>query len=169
MLKASRKDGQTVTPGGDLLGQDRIDGVLVAGIRPVLTRSGATIETYRADGPFTGFEVRQVNVCPLRPNHTSDWHMHRVQNDVVVPLTGEIQLGLYDDREDSPTKGASLALRVSPLRMAAVYIPHGVWHALKNAGADPASYMVLTDQMYMHTNPDDWRVARDEPALLGLL
>lgn len=169
MLKAARKDNQSVTSRGDVLGTNRISGVLIADVRPVPTRSGATIETFRADGPFAGFEVRQANYCPLRARYTSDWHMHRVQNDVVIPVAGEVEVGLYDDREGSPTHGASLMVRFSQLRMAAVYIPCGVWHALKNPGAHDGAYIVLTDQMYIHSDPDDWRLQRDEPALNGIL
>ena len=168
MLDAARKDGQTVTPRGEVLGLDRIDGVRIAAINPVLTRSGATIETFRADGPFAGFDIRQVNYCPLRPSHTSDWHMHRIQNDVIVPMVGEIHVGMFDDREGSPTHGNSLLVRVSPLRMGAVYVPCGVWHALKNASNEPGGYIVMTDQMYHHADPDDWRLKRDEPALHGV-
>ncbi len=168
MLEAARKDGQTVTPAGEVADLRRIEGVKLADIRPVLTRSGATIETFRADGPFAGFEVRQVNYCPLRPSYASDWHMHRIQNDVVIPVAGEIQVGLYDDRDGSPTKGASMMVRVSPLRMAALYIPCGVWHALRNAGQESGAYIVLTDRMYVHADPDDWRLERDEPALHGI-
>jgi dTDP-4-dehydrorhamnose 3,5-epimerase len=169
MLDAARKDGQTVTPKGEMLGLERIDGVRVADIRPVLTRSGATIEVFRTDGPFAGFEMQQVNYCPLRPDHASDWHMHRLQNDVVIPVAGEIQIGLYDDREGSPTKGESMMLRLSALRMAAVLIPCGVWHALKNASHEEGAYVVLTDRKYAHADPDDWRLKRDEPALHGIL
>ena len=169
MIEAAKKDGQSVTPRGEVLGVDRIDGVRLADIRPVLTRSGATIETFRTDGPFAGFDVKQVNYCPLRANHTSDWHMHRRQNDVVVAVEGEVVVGLYDDRDASPTCGNSMVLRVSPRRMAAVLIPCGIWHALKNEGPSEGAYIVFTDQMYIHADPDDWRLKRDEPALHGLL
>ena len=169
MLDAARKDGQTVTSQAQVLGLDRIQGVRLADVRPVLTRSGATVEAFRADGPFSGFDVQQVNYCPLRPSHTSDWHMHRIQNDVVIPIAGEIQIGLYDDREGSPTEGASLMVRASPLRMSAIYIPCGVWHALRNASLEPGGYIVLTDRMYIHADPDDWRLKGDEPKLHGIL
>ena len=169
MLNAARKDGQSVTARGDLLTRNRIDGVVLAELRPVPTKSGATIEIFRADGPFQGFQVRQTNYCPLRASYTTDWHMHRQQNDVVVPVLGEVSVGLYDDREDSPTYKTSLMLRVSPLRMAAVYIPCGVWHALRNDGVHDGAYVVFTDRMYVHEDPDDWRLLRDEPALRGIL
>ncbi len=169
MLEAARKDGQTATPDGQMVGHSKIDGVRIADISPVLTRSGATIQTYRADGPFQGFEPKQVNYCPLRPSHVSDWHMHRNQNDVVIPVLGEVNVGLYDDRDGSPTQGASMMVRLSERRMGAMLIPKGVWHALRNPGAEMAGYMVLTDQMYMHSDPDDWRLKRDEPALHGIV
>ena len=169
MIRAARKDMQTVTRRGDLLGTDRISGVIIADLRPVPTRGGANIETFRVDGPFTGFEVRQANYCPLRAHFTSDWHMHRVQNDVVIPVAGEIVVGLHDDREDSPSYGTSVAVRFSPGRMGALYIPCGVWHALKNAGTQDGAYIVLIDQMYIHADPDDWRLQSAEPVLDGIL
>ncbi len=169
MLDAARKDGQSVTPQGDLLGQIRIDGVKIAPLTPVLTRNGATIETFRRDGPFEGFEPQQINYCPLRPHHVSDWHMHRTQRDVIIPVMGEIVVGLYDDREGSPTQGASMTFRASERRMAALLVPNGVWHALKNPDSELAAYVVLNDRMYIHADPDDWRLKRDEPALHGIL
>jgi dTDP-4-dehydrorhamnose 3,5-epimerase len=169
VIASARKDGQSVTPDGEFVGLSQIDGVSVMDLRPVLTRNGATIETFRAGGVFGGFEVKQVNYCPLRAGCTSDWHMHRRQNDVLIPVVGEVHIGLYDDRDGSATQGKSMVLRVSPRRMSALLIPCGVWHALKNPGQDEAGYITLTDQLYAHADPDDWRLKGDEPALNGIL
>ncbi len=152
-----------------MVGQVKIEGVRLADIKPVLTRSGATIQAFRSDGPFEGYAPLQVNYCTLRPTQVSDWHMHRDQNDVLIPVVGEVNIGLYDDREASPTRGASMLVRLAERRMGALLIPKGVWHALKNPGLEMAGYIVLTDQMYIHTDPDDWRLKRDEPALHGIL
>ncbi len=169
MLEAARKDGQTATSDGQMVGQIRIDGVRLVDVNPVLTRSGATIQLFRADGSFEGFTPRQVNYSALRPNHGSDWHMHRIQNDLIVPVLGEVNIGLYDDRDGSPTKGASMMVRLAERRMGALLVPCGIWHALRNPGQEMAGYVVLTDQMYIHADPDDWRLKRDEPALHGIV
>jgi dTDP-4-dehydrorhamnose 3,5-epimerase len=170
MLKAAKKSGQTVTATGESIDRQMIDGVRLAPLTPVLSKNGATVELFRSDGPFAGFAMRQVNYCTLRPGVVSDWHMHRGQNDVVIPLAGEIHVGLYDDRDESPTTGGSMVLRVSPMRMAALYIPCGVWHALKSASPnETVSYVVMTDNLFMHADPDDWRLTPGEPKLSGIL
>ncbi len=169
MLEAARKDGQSVTPKGEFVGAEPIVGVRMADLRPVLTRNGAVIESFREDGPWGGFHVRQSNYCLLRVGGASDWHMHRLQNDLITPILGEIHIGLYDDREGSVTQGRSMVLRASPLRMSSVLVPCGVWHALRNAGDQEAGYIVLTDRAYVHADPDDWRLKRDDPVLHGIL
>ena len=87
MLEAARKDGQTVTAKGEMVGLKQIQGLLTADIRPVLTHSGSVAEIFRDDGPFQGFHMQQINHCILRPGQRSDWHMHRVQNDVILELS----------------------------------------------------------------------------------
>ncbi len=169
VLEAARKDGQTATPDGELVSQDRIEGVRTARLNPILTGSGVTLEAFRRQDAFPDHDPQQINYCILRPSARSDWHMHRDQNDLIIPLSGEVHIGIFDDREDSPSQGRSMVVKTSRMRMLAVLVPRGVWHALKNAGAEEASYIVLTDRKYIHADPDDWRLKHQEPALHGIL
>ena len=48
-----------------------------------------------------------------------------------------------------------------------VSLPHDCEHAIN--GTHDSAYVVFTDQMYVHADPDDWCLLRDEPALHGIL
>jgi dTDP-4-dehydrorhamnose 3,5-epimerase len=45
------------------------------------------------------------------------------------------------------------------IRPVLVIIPPGVWHALRNESGEPAGYLNVTDQLYTHDEPDNWRLA----------
>jgi HpcH/HpaI aldolase/citrate lyase family len=43
------------------------------------------------------------------------------------------------------------------MRPVAVIVPPGVWHALRNESGMPAGYLNVTDRLYRHEDPDNWR------------
>jgi dTDP-4-dehydrorhamnose 3,5-epimerase len=87
------------------------------------------------------------------------------QTDHLVAVGGTIKLALWDDREDSATRGESEVIRMGALRPTLVIVPPGVWHALRNLSGQPAGYLNVTDYCYDYADPDNWRL---EQGLAGI-
>ena len=77
--------------------------------------------------------------------------VHRNHSDAVVALSGEIQIGLRDLREDSPAFRRPYRVTLSGLQPLLVVIPPGVMHAFY-AAAEPAVVLVGNTHEY---DPDD--------------
>jgi dTDP-4-dehydrorhamnose 3,5-epimerase len=68
------------------------------------------------------------------------------------------QIAFYDDREDSKTYRKLNVLPFSDLRPTLIYIPPGIWHALKNMRAEDGGFVTMNDQPFCYEDPDDWRL-----------
>ena len=152
------KDAQTVVAGGGRAAPVRIIGVQVFDLGNVITRSGWMLEVFRTDRPVCPITIQQVNWVMLSPGAVTDWHCHSEQIDHLIGVGGNIKLALWDGRNDSSTNGKYEVVRVGAMRPAMVVVPPGVWHGLRNESGVPAGYINVTDRLYNHQNPDNWRL-----------
>jgi dTDP-4-dehydrorhamnose 3,5-epimerase len=164
-VEQSRQASQTVTREWEAVGRRVIHGVQIKEIRNVTIRSGVLTECYRPewfDDPFT---AQHVVYMSLMAGGISSWHCHRRQQDVIVPACGQLRLGLYDDRRESPTYGCFELLHLSVFRPMAVRVPPLVWHAIKNPTVEAAAYIVVNDEPYNYEDPDDWTLPPGSDAI----
>ncbi|MGH7307116.1 MAG: WxcM-like domain-containing protein [Candidatus Rokuibacteriota bacterium] len=156
MLDEARRAPQTVTADWAPVGQQRIAGVEIAEIKNVVIRSGVLTECFRPDWFDPPFEAKHVVYMALLPGGLSSWHCHRRQNDIIIPVRGQLRIGLYDDRPDSSTYKQFVSMNAGSARPAAVRVPPLVWHGIKNPGSLEAAYIVVNDEPYNYEEPDDW-------------
>lgn len=100
-------------------------------------------------------------VFTIRPGIIKGWGMHKKHEDRYFILFGEMELVLYDDRDDSPTKGMVSKLYLTEFDRKLVNIPIGVWHADRNVGQKDAVIINFPTITYDHTNPDKYRLPLD--------
>lgn len=169
MSSVGLKDSQTVVRGGARAGAPKITGVAIHELGNVLTRSGCLTEIFRADWFDPTLVVRQVNWVMMNPGGVTDWHSHAEQTDHIVGVGGTIKLALWDDRETSPTRGATEIVRIGAMRPVLVVVPPRVWHGLRNESGAAAGYVNLIDRAYNYENPDNFRISsgsREIPDIL---
>ena len=58
-----------------------------------------------------------------------------------------------------PRLSEGFQLTLQPGEM--VYIPPGVWHALRNESGAPAGYINVVDEMFDYEKPDNYRLPAD--------
>jgi len=134
-----------------------IDGVRVTSLEPQIDERGRLVELFRSDEEECG-SFGQVHVTTLFPGVVKGWHRHRRRNELFAVVQGMVRLGLYDDREGSPTDGElnQFFLGVhSPLR---VFVPQGVWFGMKAIGGEEAIISVFSDARYDARDPDEERI-----------
>ncbi len=68
------------------------------------------------------------------------WKNHRRMTANYACIHGRIKIVLYDDREESATKGGVLEVVVGPEEYALVVIPPGIWHGFQGL-AEPVSIL----------------------------
>jgi dTDP-4-dehydrorhamnose 3,5-epimerase len=164
-LAQARQAPQTVTADWQPVNPVSIPGVEIKEIRNVAIRSGVLTECYRPEWFEDPFQAGHVVYMSLIAGGVSAWHCHRRQKDVIVTVSGQLRIGLYDDRPDSPTFRCFKLLHVSVARPTAIRVPPLVWHAIKNPTSEPAAYIVVNDLPYCYEDPDDWTLPHGSDAI----
>ena len=67
-------------------------------------------------------------------------------------------MGLYDDRDGSPTRGQAAEFVMPADEPYVLQIPKGVMHGFETVGDEEAMVMNVPDQPYNHDEPDELRV-----------
>ncbi|HOJ59481.1 MAG TPA: dTDP-4-dehydrorhamnose 3,5-epimerase family protein [bacterium] len=133
-----------------------IDGVKLIHRKRHCDDRGYLVEILRADDPEF-IQFGQVYVSFLRRGVIKAWHKHDKQTDAFFVVAGTSKIGLYDDREGSPTKGAYQTVILGDEGEAALLmIPPGVWHG--QMSLSEATYLVnLPTEPYNSKHPDEIR------------
>ncbi len=141
-----------------------IEGVEIKKVVQYADDRGYLAELYRADEPiFKGFG--QANVTMTYPGVVKAWHYHSQQDDIWACVKGMIRVGLYDMREGSPTKGQTQSLYIGEQNPTMVRIPIGVAHGYRVVSPDPAIVIYFVTKAYDPKDPDEFRLAWDDPSI----
>ena len=159
MTSRGQRARQTVTDAWMPVRRDLISDVLVREAKNVVIRSGVLTELYRPEWFPPEYTVRHAVHMSMLPRSESAWHSHRSQTDIIMVIRGQLRVGLFDDRKDSPTYTKFNLLHLSIARPTMVFVPPGVWHAIRNSTEDEGSYIVFNDEPYNYEEPDDWVLA----------
>jgi len=107
----------------------------------------------------------QVYVSAAFPGVVKAWHCHQRQTDSFCVLRGNAMIGLYDDREVSPTCGQAQGIVCGELKPLVVQIPPLVWHGFRAVGGEMAVVLNISTEHYNADEPDELRRPLDDPAI----
>ena len=114
-----------------------IKGVEIHPLKQIPDERGKVMHMLRRDDPWFG-EFGEIYFSVVFPGAIKAWHLHkRMTLNYAVP-SGRIKLVLYDDRDDSPTRGELQEIFTGEDAYALVTVPPGVWNGFKGIGAAPA-------------------------------
>ena len=162
---AAVKDQPHVTPAFEVKRDDLLEGVRTFEVKNIVTANGFTTEIFRPDWGVAQLPIQHVIHVSLHPGVVSAWHQHRIQTDHVFVVSGTLRVVLYDDREDSSTRGGVNVFNVSNVRPTLLVVPPGVWHGVKNLGVGMVNFVNYFDRPYNYEDPDEWRLPQDTPEI----
>ncbi len=134
-----------------------IDGVAVKNLKIIPDDRGRLMEIFRCDDSFYS-QFGQVYFTTAFPGIVKAWHYHKKQDDNFTCVAGRIKLGLYDARDDSPTKGKVNTFYLSLNEPKIVHIPKGVYHGFKCVSDQEAMVINTVTLPYDHQQSDEFRV-----------
>ncbi|KPJ53963.1 hypothetical protein AMJ39_02505 [candidate division TA06 bacterium DG_24] len=133
-----------------------IEGVQVIPLTRHVDERGYVMEILRSDD--THYEkFGQVYVATCNPGIIKAWHAHRKQTDHFAVVKGNAKIGLFDDREASPTCGETMNVVIGELNPALVIIPPLVWHGQMALGNEPSILINIPSEPYDPEQPDELR------------
>lgn len=114
-----------------------ISDVKLTPLKQILDERGKIMHMLRADSPdFKSFG--EIYFSCVYPGAIKGWHYHKkITQNYAVPV-GRIKLVLYDERENSPTKGEIQEIFLGPDNYLLVTIPPHVWNGYKGIGTETA-------------------------------
>jgi dTDP-4-dehydrorhamnose 3,5-epimerase len=121
-----------------------IEGVVIKPLKRICDDRGTIMKMQEAtDDEYAGFG--EIYFSTVYPGVVKGWHMHlnTILNYAVV--SGMIKLVLYDDRENSPTRGELMEIIMGEENYCLVQIPSNVWNGFKGVGTKTAIVADLTN------------------------
>ena len=134
-----------------------IQGVKIKQLRVIPDERGRLMEILRSDDDeFIKFG--QVYMTTAYPGVVKGWHYHKVQTDNMAVVSGMMKLVLFDNRQESSTKGEVMEIFLGEHRPLLVTIPPMVFHGFKCVSAKEALVVNVPTEVYNREAPDEYRV-----------
>lgn len=134
-----------------------IKDVIVKQLKYIPDERGRLMEILKCNEEiFTKFG--QVYISTTYPYVVKAWHFHKEQDDCIVCIKGMLKLVLYDNRDDSPTKGEVNQFFIGEFNPALVKVPREVYHGWKCVSTEEAIVINIPTEPYNYEKPDEYRV-----------
>jgi len=146
-----------------------LPGVKIASLERFPDERGTFTEIMRKDWKelLEGDSIAQVNLSITHPGIIRAWHRHkRKQVDYFLVLKGSLKVCIYDDQENSPTKGHLVEAVLSEHKMQILRVPGKYWHGLKVLGHEPACLLYFVNNLYDYADPDEERRPWNDPNMI---
>ncbi len=107
----------------------------------------------------------QSSVTLTYPGVIKAFHWHERQDDLWYVASGMAQVVLYDQRQNSPSRGETQVLFAGETNPILILIPAGVIHGYKVLGTSPVVLVYFTTTSYDRKQPDEHRVPFNDPTI----
>lgn len=139
-----------------------IDGVKLRDLTVNSDERGHLVELFRKDWGVYDPKPAMSYYSLSYPGIIRAWHRHtRGQVDHFVCPKGRIKVGIYDERDDSPTKGELNTFVVGEHNQQVIRIPGACWHGFKVIGNESAILINFPTELYNYDDPDEERLPHD--------
>ena len=107
-----------------------INNVIITPLKIIPDNRGKVMHMLRNDSKiYQGFG--EIYFSTIFYNSIKAWHLHKESTLNYVCISGKVKLVLYDDRNNSKTKGVYQELILSPEKYFLVTIPKNIWNGFK--------------------------------------
>jgi dTDP-4-dehydrorhamnose 3,5-epimerase len=142
----------------------QIEGVVVKKLIKHVDDRGFFMEILRDDDELLK-RFGQASLSMSYPGVIKAFHYHKKQDDLWFFPKGNAQVVLVDMREDSPTHREINTFYMGENNPMLLVIPVGVAHGYRVLGNEPAIITYFTTESYDPKNPDEYRIAWDDPQI----
>jgi dTDP-4-dehydrorhamnose 3,5-epimerase len=107
-----------------------IKDVKITPLKIISDNRGSVMHMLRNDSPiFKSFG--EIYFSTINENSIKAWHLHKKSTLNYVCISGKVKLVLFDNRENSDTKGKIEEINLSPKNYFLVTIPPNIWNGFK--------------------------------------
>ena len=127
-------------------------------------KSGFLMEVLRNDENLLK-QFGQTTFTVANRGTIKAFHWHKKQDDLWFVATGKAIIVLHDLRQDSSTFGQNQTIPAGKDDYKLILIPVGVAHGYKVLSDEPVLLFYHTTESYNIANPDEERIAFDDPKI----
>lgn len=110
-----------------------IDGVKIIQLKKISDERGAVMHMLRSDDRHFD-KFGEIYFSTIYPCVIKGWHLHKKMTLNYTVLVGMVKLVLYDNRDDSKTKGEIMEIFMGEDNYVLVKIPPGIINGVKGIG-----------------------------------
>jgi len=114
-----------------------IEGVRIIPLKRIPDERGSIFHMLRCNDPHF-IQFGEIYFSTIYPGVIKGWHLHREMTLNYACVHGYIKVVIYDDREQSPTRGEIVEVFLGPDNYSLVVIPPGLWNGFKGMGSEVA-------------------------------
>lgn len=137
--------------------KELIEGVKIKKLKPIHDERGYLMEILRSDEEIF-LKFGQVYITTAYPGVVKAWHYHKKQTDNFAVVGGTSKVALFDNREDSPTKGLINEFITVSDNLLLIQIPKMVYHGFKCISKEDTMVINIPTQTYNYKVPDEFRI-----------
>ena len=126
-----------------------IEGVGIHPLSRIEDERGDLLHMLRCDDPHF-LDFGEIYFSSLNPGAVKAWRRHQKMTCCLAVPMGEILLALYDEREESPSKGELQSITLGPENYSLVVIPPGIW-----SGFQGRKQSLIANCATLPHNPDE--------------
>lgn len=114
-----------------------IDGVIIKPLKKISDERGSIYHMLKRDDPEFK-EFGEIYFSLAYPGVIKGWHLHKKMTLNYAVIQGMIKLVLFDNREQSKTKGKLQEIFTGEDNYSLIIIPPGIWNGFKCIGTKTA-------------------------------
>ncbi|MCZ4518036.1 dTDP-4-dehydrorhamnose 3,5-epimerase family protein [Rhodococcus ruber] len=156
----AKQDEQTVDDDGNLI-LTLPHLVKMRSCGSIVDERGSLCEMFNPDWEWSAKPLTYSYFFTIRPRMVKGWGVHYSHEDRLFLLSGEVQLVMFDCREDSPTAQKVFEVFLHERNRMIINIPEGVYHAIRNIGLVDAVIVNFPTELYTPDNPDQFKASLD--------
>ncbi len=134
-----------------------IESVKIKKLKVIPDERGRLMEMLRSDDELF-IKFGQIYMTTAYPGVVKGWHYHKKQVDNFVVVKGMMKVVLYDERDNSRTKGEVNEFFMGEQNPILLQIPLLVYHGFKCISEQEAICINCPTQLFNYNQPDEFRI-----------
>lgn len=124
-----------------------IDGVIITPLKRIPDERGLVMHIIKKTEP--GYiDFGEVYCSCVYPGVVKGWHIHNRMTLNYVVIVGMIKFVLFDDREESLSRGETMEIFIGEQNFQRITVPPRVWNGFKGIGDKMAMVINTADIVY---------------------
>ena len=133
----------------------KIHDVTITPLKIIADDRGKVMHMLRSDSKIFK-QFGEIYFSTIFYNKIKAWHLHKVTTLNYVCIKGKVKFVLFDNRNNSPTKGVTQEIIMSPEKYFLVTIPNNIWNGFK--GLDKEESIIANCLNFPHNEDEMVRI-----------